>query len=313
MSLTPSSAGGISGMFKDLFSWAKNSGTIQKSEIVAHDIQYGPNSKNWVDVYYNKQDTKNLKPIVIFIHGGAWFKGDKYNFIEVGAFLERNNYVAFLPNYALYPNGNIEDMVDDIHRIIRWAWYYGYIYGGDKNRISLVGYSAGAHVVALTMVKTALRLYNQNESLGVLPKLEKIVLFSGPYSLTIANKYVNLFGKIIGVDNDQEKSLLQKVFPALFNTDDVTPTNILRKYIRGTNVNIDLGAPKIVFYWSDNDQLIPEESANELMNEIRRVSPYTDIQYVCDRGNQHTHDTLLIGARDGIQKYQKMLLDIIRL
>jgi len=309
---TSANAGGLIGMVEDLFSWAKNSNTLKNKNYVANNIQYGPRNKNRVDVYYNKKDVKNLKPVVIFIHGGAWIKGDKYNFIEIGSYLSKNNYVAFLPNYTLFPEGNIEDMVDDIHRIIRWVWYYGYIYGGDRNRITLVGYSAGAHIASLTIVKTALRLFNQHEQLGILPELEKIVLISGPYSLKVVNKYIDLFNKLIGDENEEEKSALERLFPSLFNSDDVTPTNILKKYI-GNNSHINIGAPKIVFYWSDKDELIPESSAIDLMNEIRRVSPNTDIQYVCDRGNQHTHDTLLIGARDGNEKYQKMLLDIIRL
>ncbi|ORX80369.1 alpha/beta-hydrolase [Anaeromyces robustus] len=310
---TSTNAGGISGMVDDLFSWAKNSGTLKNKNHVANNVQYGPRSKNRVDVYYNKQDTQHLKPVVIFLHGGAWFKGDKYNFIEIGSYLSKNNYVAFLPNYTLFPEGNIEDMVDDIHRIIRWVWYYGYIYGGDRDRITLVGYSAGAHIASLTIVKTALQLYNQNEALGILPQLEKVVLFSGPYGLKIVNKFIDLFSKLVGGENDEERTTLARLFPSLFNSNDVTPTNILKKYVTSNNVNLNLYAPKMVFYWSDKDELVPESSANDLMNEIRRVSPNTVIQYVCDRGNQRTHDTLLIGARDGNERLQKILLDIIRL
>ncbi|ORY06423.1 alpha/beta-hydrolase [Neocallimastix californiae] len=260
------------GPISDLVSWAKNSGTLNNNLITASNVKYGPRSKDVVDVYRNKLDKDNLKPCVIFVHGGAWVKGDKYNFIEVGASLSRNGYVAFLPNYTLFPTGNIEDMVDDIHRMIRWVWYYGYLYGADKDKITLVGYSAGAHVVSLTIVKTALKMYNKNEELGDLPRLEKLVLISGPYNINDIDQLSNLF------TNDKvENGIVEKIFSELHNSKEVSPTNILRKV---NNVNIDFGMPKITFYWADEDDIIPESSALDFMEEIRRVSPQTTVQYI---------------------------------
>ncbi|ORX46251.1 alpha/beta-hydrolase [Piromyces finnis] len=271
----------------------------------ASNVRYGPGSKNLVDVYYNKLDTETLKPVVIFIHGGAWVKGDKYNFIEVGAALARNNYVAFLPNYTLFPEGNIEDMVDDIHRIIRWVWYYGYIYGGDRDRIHLVAYSAGAHITALTIVKTALKMYNKGEVIGILPRLEKLVLISGPYDLNNLNQVTKML-----IGRDLESGLIKKIFDNLFNSPYVSPTTILQDLIRN-NANIDFGMPKMIFYYSDEDQLIPKNSATDLMNQINRVSPSTEIIYYYDEGYHSTHDTLMMGARDGVEKYQRAFFILI--
>jgi len=165
-------------------------------------------------------------------------------------------------------------MVDDIHRMIRWVWYYGYLYGADKDKITLVGYSAGAHVVSLTIVKTALKMYNKNEELGDLPRLEKLVLISGPYNINDIDQLSNLF------TNDKvENGIVEKIFSELHNSKEVSPTNILRKV---NNVNIDFGMPKITFYWADEDDIIPESSALDFMEEICRVSSQTTVQYIFD-------------------------------
>jgi len=294
------------GLIKDLISWAKNSNTLNNHLVTSSNVRYGPRSKDMVDVYRNKLDTENLKPCVIFVHGGAWVKGDKYNFIEVGASLSRNGYVAFLPNYTLFPEGNIEDMVDDIHRMIRWVWYYGYLYGADKDRITLVGYSAGAHIVSLTIVKTALKMYNKGEMLGILPRLEKLILISGPYNLNDYDQLTKLF-----TNNKVENGIVQKIFSELHKSEDVSPTIILRNLFMN-GLNIDFGMPKIVFYWSDEDNIIPESSVQDFMKEVRRVSPQTEIEYIFDQGNHSNHETLMMGARDAIEKYQKAFLNIIR-
>jgi len=294
------------GPIKDLISWAKNSGTLNNKMTTASNVRYGAKDKNMVDVYYNKLDTQTLKPVVIFIHGGAWVKGDKYNFIEVGASLSRNGYVAFLPNYTLYPGGNMDDMVADIHQVIRWVWYYGYIYGGDRDRITVCAYSAGAHITALTLVKTALKMVNQNEVIGILPRLEKVVLISGPYNL---NDYDQISSMMSG--NQVENGIVQKIFSGLFNSPYISPTIIL-KDIFMNNVNLDFYTPKFVFYYSDKDTVVPQSSVNDFMAEIRRVSPNTQIVYYYDEGYGSTHDSLMIGARDGEEKYQRAFLTLIR-
>jgi len=294
-------------IFEDLISWGKNASTLKNKMTTAENVRYGAKDKNKVDVYYNKLDTNNLKPIVIFIHGGAWVKGDKYNFIEVGASLARNGYVAFLPNYTLFPEGNIEDMVADIHQLIRWVWYYGYIYGGNRDRITICAYSAGAHITALTLVKTALRMYNQNDVIGILPRYEKLVLISGPYNLSDVNQLNQML-----VGSQVDGGLMQSIYNSLF-VGDVSPTEILRNvYVNpDQNISIDFGTNKMIFYYSDEDQLIPKNSADEFMAQIRRVAPQIEIHYVYDQGHHSTHDSLMMGARDGIEKYQKTFLNII--
>jgi len=197
-------------------------------------------------------------------------------------------------------------MVDDLHRLIRWVWYYGYLYGGDRDRITLVGYSAGAHVVSLTIVKTALKMYNKNEMLGILPRLEKLILISGPYNLNDFDQLSKLFSS-----NKVENGIVQRIFSEINGTEEVSPTIILRNLFMN-NLNIDFGMPKIIFYWSDEDNIIPESSAKDLMNEIRRVSPQTEIKYIFDQGNHANHETLLMGVRDAKEKYQKQFLNIIR-
>jgi len=112
-----------------------------------------------LDVYYTS-DLTNKKPIIVYVHGGGWSIGDKTNQLDNKIDLFKSlNYILVSVNYRLspfpfdvsnpnrikYPLHNI-DIADALN------WVYNNIdqYGGNKNKIALMGHSAGAHLVALT-------------------------------------------------------------------------------------------------------------------------------------------------------------------
>ena len=57
-----------------------------------------------LDVYVPKStEASVLKPVVLFVHGGVWASGDKWQFSPLGAFLAEEGVVAVLAQYTLYP------------------------------------------------------------------------------------------------------------------------------------------------------------------------------------------------------------------
>ncbi|KAL6621683.1 alpha/beta-hydrolase [Neocallimastix californiae] len=294
------------GPIEDYIYVQKNMNIIRKKEIVEPNIIFNQSTKSKMDVYYDKKDIQNLKPVVIFSHGGGWISGDKKNFIGVGTYLREQGYVAVLPNYILFPQGKVDDMVDDIYQSIQWTYNNISKYGGNKNKIILVGYSAGAHLTALTTIKVTLGIKNKNKILAPLPKIEKMVLFNGPYDFDDFDSISKLF-----TQNEINNGIIQNIVKALVNSDDISPTNILKKYPDNSVSNF--GFPKITFYWADKDNLIPVNSAPNLITQIRRVSPSTEINSIFNEGNGFDHATLLIGVRDGKPEMQKMFLEIVEM
>lgn len=112
-----------------------------------------------LDVYYNTA-TESKKPVVIWVHGGGWSIGDKGNQItdKVNLF-QSLNYVFVSINYRLSPVpfelGNPDRIMYPTHNLdvaeaIKWVVDNIAEYGGDPDKIALLGHSAGAHLVALT-------------------------------------------------------------------------------------------------------------------------------------------------------------------
>ncbi|MEM6769731.1 MAG: alpha/beta hydrolase [Bacteroidota bacterium] len=111
-----------------------------------------------LDVYFLEGQRLPLRPVVIYVHGGGWAVGDKANQIDDKVKLFRDqDYLFVSTNYRLSPvNGGGPDRVkfpdhnQDVATAIRWVYDSIARYGGDPNRIALLGHSAGAHLVALT-------------------------------------------------------------------------------------------------------------------------------------------------------------------
>ncbi len=112
-----------------------------------------------LDIYYSAL-IEQKKPVVIYVHGGAWSLGDKANQLENKINLFQSlNYVFVSVNYRLSPfpyevNNSKRVMYPthnrDIADAIKWVFDNISEYGGDQNNIALLGHSAGAHLVALT-------------------------------------------------------------------------------------------------------------------------------------------------------------------
>jgi len=88
-------------------------------------------------------------PVVIFVHGGGWFRGDKSNVDAKPAAFNARGYIFVSVNYRLIPEVEVTDQMRDVTRAVAWVKRNIARYGGDPSQIFLLGHSAGAHMVAL--------------------------------------------------------------------------------------------------------------------------------------------------------------------
>ncbi|KAL3798981.1 hypothetical protein HJC23_005120 [Cyclotella cryptica] len=112
-------------------------------------------SRHYLDIYGSRSPSKEKKPVLLFLTGGAYIIGYKM----WGTLLARAlspNILVIVPDYRNYPRVTIEGMVDDVDASVDWVLKHVDKYGGDKNRVVLVGQSAGAHLGGLVVVKKVL-------------------------------------------------------------------------------------------------------------------------------------------------------------
>ncbi|ORX79494.1 alpha/beta-hydrolase [Anaeromyces robustus] len=272
-----------------------------------------------LDVYYDKDNIKKLKPVVIFVYGGSWVTGNAIRYTKIGALLQKRGYVAVLPNYILYPNGTVDDMVEDIYNAIKWTSRNIKNYGGDPSNIILSGHSAGAHLSALTIIRATLRTKNNGIKLEPLPYIQKIVLLNGPYVLSgenighaitqsISNFFSGVKSTTTNYSDPKQITLLPKFIMKYYFNENIAPTKILKKLDNNSIFN-HFNVGKFKFFYTSNDSAVPESSANNFMNELKRVSTNAKIIYDYRQGLEHA--TVLFGVKDGNPDYEDMFMDII--
>ncbi|MFK8023160.1 MAG: alpha/beta hydrolase [Ilumatobacter sp.] len=93
-------------------------------------------------------------PVVVYVHGGSWQAGDKRTrATEVKAeHLVGEGFVFISANYRLVAADNDvrwPDFGDDVAVAVAWVIENAASIGADPDRVSIVGHSAGAHLVSI--------------------------------------------------------------------------------------------------------------------------------------------------------------------
>src|SRR3974390_929360 len=122
------------------------------------DEAYGADPKQKLDVY-QPQAANNL-PIVVYFHGGALTSGDKNEPLanskngtsEISAnalyYFARHGFVGVNANYRLAPKHVYPAAAQDVGSVVAWLKGNAKRFGGDPERIYLIGRSTGALHVA---------------------------------------------------------------------------------------------------------------------------------------------------------------------
>lgn len=121
---------------------------------VASDLPYGQHARHKLDVYRALGEAPaGGHPVLIFLHGGGFVRGDKADRDNFGRYFSRHGVLTIVPNYRLGPESHWPAGAEDAAAVFAWAREHAAQYGGNPQRIIIAGESAGAaHVAAATLV-----------------------------------------------------------------------------------------------------------------------------------------------------------------
>ena len=100
-----------------------------------------------MDVFAPRKNTNGAA--VIFVVSGGWFSAQEMiapNFPAVLKPLLDRGYTAFAVMHGSQPKYTIPDVLQDMHRAVRYIRYHAEDYGIDPERIAITGGSAGGHL-----------------------------------------------------------------------------------------------------------------------------------------------------------------------
>ncbi len=121
---------------------------LGNSNATARDVAYGTDPLQKLDVYAPARGTAR-GPVILFAHGGGWKRGDKKQHGVKGAAYSGKGILFISTNYRLAPNVMHPKEIEDIASAFAWVKAHAKDYGGDPNKIYVMGHSAGAHLVDL--------------------------------------------------------------------------------------------------------------------------------------------------------------------
>lgn len=112
------------------------------------DLAYGDGERDKLD-FFSGGDANG--PMLVYIHGGYWQRGDKsmYSFVTEG-FVEHGVSMAVL-NYTLTPSVRIGEIPPQIRRAVAWCWHHAADLGFSREKMFVMGHSAGGHLTAMMM------------------------------------------------------------------------------------------------------------------------------------------------------------------
>ncbi|MBA4307216.1 MAG: esterase [Sphingopyxis sp.] len=114
----------------------------------ATEMSYGSEPLQKLDFWPAPQDKA---PLVIFVHGGGWKRGDKNNATgqSKAPHYRAQGYAFASINYRLVPNATVEQQASDVAAAVAYLRTNALRLGIDPDQIVLMGHSAGAHLSAL--------------------------------------------------------------------------------------------------------------------------------------------------------------------
>ncbi|MDQ5894818.1 MAG: Alpha/beta hydrolase [Actinomycetota bacterium] len=133
------------------------------ADINYNEDELGPNmtTLNSLDLYLPEVPDNarvGLRPLIVWVHGGGLVTGDKSNRMPDKVRLFNDlGYIVASVNYRLSPDCcdfdparvRAPDHISDLAEAVGWLSRNIGNYGGDPDRIVLIGHSAGAHLVSL--------------------------------------------------------------------------------------------------------------------------------------------------------------------
>ena len=85
---------------------------------VVRHVAYGGHHRHRLDLF-GAGSTPSSKPVLLFVHGGAWAFGHKWQYTLIGEYLARQGFLVAVMSYRTYPHGSVDEMVQDIHNAVR--------------------------------------------------------------------------------------------------------------------------------------------------------------------------------------------------
>ncbi len=254
-------------------------------EILYADAQGADPHYHRLDLYMPRGETG--VPVMLFLHGGSWKRGDKNNLFglnkNLALFCVRHHIGVALANYRLSPAVKHPEHVKDVARAFAWLYRNVGRYGGDPGRLFVSGHSAGAHLAALVATDPS---YLKAEGLSP-ANVRGVITLSGVFQIPDENP---LFDHAFGTEVQVRRA--------------ASPTWQVSHWNPGTAKK----APAFLVMYADGDfTSCGKEPAEEFARALRAKGGAVKVLEILHRN----HLTILVNASGETDPAGKALIEFL--
>lgn len=157
----------------DFGSYALNRLTPKQGYSVETQLAYGLKARQRFDLFLSHQPLAQ-RPLIIFVHGGAWLHGDKKDYHFIGEAFAKEGYDVVVMNYHLAPEHIFPIYINDLHLLLNHLQQHADQLNVSTENLVLMGHSAGAFNVMSA-------LYHPQKAMIEQEQIRAIIGLAGPY------------------------------------------------------------------------------------------------------------------------------------
>ena len=131
-----------------------------------------------------KPVTDKKLPAVVFVTGGGFIMGPKANYLQQRLQIAEAGYVVASIEYRVVPTGVFPQPLEDVKSAIRFLRANADKYGIDKNKIAIMGESAGGYLSAITGTTNGYRQFDKGDNLNQSSNVQAAIDIYGLSDLT---------------------------------------------------------------------------------------------------------------------------------
>jgi acetyl esterase/lipase len=180
---------------------------------LARGLPYGDDPRQRMDILAPTAADRGPWPLLVFFYGGGWDSGARSQYGWAAHALAARGFMVVMPDYRVVPQVQFPAFIEDAAAATAMAGSVARRYGGDPDRLGVIGHSAGAH---LAMMITLDRRYMA--AAGAPDLIRAAAGLAGPYDFLPLDvpASINAFGRAPDLTLTQPVAFVRPDAPPLW-------------------------------------------------------------------------------------------------
>ncbi|MGL5191477.1 MAG: alpha/beta hydrolase fold domain-containing protein [Cetobacterium sp.] len=243
---------------------------LQKPKIdMLSDITYSQPGNLNLKLDLLKSEIKEKQPLLIFITGGGFFASPKNNYIQQRLAIAEAGYIVASIEYRVIPQGKFPDPLIDIKAAIRYLKANADKFGIDKERVAVMGESAGGYLASLAGTTVKRKEFEIGENLEENSDIQAVINIYGLSDLTqVGSDYSKEVQENHNSPSAPQAILINGM--SIFGNGGSVNSNLEAAKKANPITYISKNTPSFLLMHGDKDTLVSPSQTDLLYQELKK-------------------------------------------